>query len=92
MTLTAETRLGVLAQSLMYWCDTQNWRSTKWTYGWNRTDLPDRYRFTVAMGGIPFATLEVTEDQLEDTHGADLWVAFAEVLKPHELPERNDEL
>ncbi len=92
MTLTAETRLGILAQSLGHWCENQTYRSSKWIYGWNRTDFPDRYRFTVTVGGVPATDFEVTEAQLEETPVFDLWSAWAEKLEPHTLPERNDEL
>jgi len=92
VTLTAETRLGMLAKSLGHWCENQTYRSPKWIYGWNRTDFPDRYRFTVTVGGVPATDFEITEDQLEDASILDLWGTVAEHLAPHELPERNDEL
>ena len=63
MTLTAETRLGMLAMSLGRWCESQTYRSPKWIYGWNRTDFPDRYRFTVTVGGVPATAFEVTDDR-----------------------------
>jgi hypothetical protein len=92
VTRTAEVRLAVLGAQLVNWCETQTYRSPRWVYGWNRTDLPDRYRFTITVGAIPATEYEVTEDQLEELTGPDLYALLAAKLEPHELPERNDEL